>query len=183
MPGLTRRGDWLGTAEYVSPEQVEGEPATPGSDLYSLAVVAFETLTGRAPFVRREPSAVLLAHVRDPVPDASAIAPGLPPAVDEVLARGLAKDPQRAARERRRAGGRAARTPSAAPAPYGRRPLGVGAAGAVADPWDAAWSASARAAPPARARARNGGSAAASSPCPSGSPRRSATPPAVAASR
>ena len=94
MPGLTRRGDWLGTAEYVSPEQVEGEPATPGSDLYSLAVVAFEVLTGRPPFVRREPSATLLAHVRDPVPDASAVAHGLPPAVDEVLARGLAKDPR-----------------------------------------------------------------------------------------
>ena len=94
MPGLTRRGDWLGTAEYVSPEQVEGEPATAGSDLYSLATVAFETLTGRAPFVRREPSAVLLAQVRDPVPDASSIAPGMPVAVDGVLARGLSKGPQ-----------------------------------------------------------------------------------------
>lgn len=93
MPGLTRRGDWLGTAEYVSPEQVEGEPATAGSDLYSLATVAFETLTGRAPFVRREPSAVLLAHVRDPVPDASAIAPTVPLAADAVIARGLSKDP------------------------------------------------------------------------------------------
>ena len=53
MPGLTRRGDWLGTAEYVSPEQVEGEPATASSDVYALAAVAFEALTGRAPFVRR----------------------------------------------------------------------------------------------------------------------------------
>ncbi|HTI33128.1 MAG TPA: protein kinase [Miltoncostaea sp.] len=93
MPGLTRRGDWLGTAEYVSPEQVEGEPATAASAVYGLAAVAFEALTGRAPFVRREPSAVLLAHVREPVPDASAIRPGLPVAVDETLARGLAKDP------------------------------------------------------------------------------------------
>ena len=71
MPGLTRRGDWLGTAEYVSPEQVEGEQATAASDVYGLAAVAFEALTGRAPFVRREASAVLLAHVREPVPDAS----------------------------------------------------------------------------------------------------------------
>jgi tRNA A-37 threonylcarbamoyl transferase component Bud32 len=93
MPGLTRRGDWLGTAEYVSPEQVEGEPATAASDVYGLAAVAFEALTGRAPFVRREPSAVLLAHVREPVPDASEIRPALPVAVDETLARGLAKDP------------------------------------------------------------------------------------------
>jgi hypothetical protein len=93
MPGLTRRGDWLGTAEYVSPEQVEGEQATAASDLYGLAAVAFEALTGRAPFVRREPSAVLLAHVREPVPDASEVRPALPVAVDATLARGLAKDP------------------------------------------------------------------------------------------
>ncbi|WP_217912942.1 serine/threonine-protein kinase [Miltoncostaea marina] len=93
MPGLTRRGDWLGTAEYVSPEQIEGEGATTCSDIYALAVVAFETLTGRAPFVRREPSAVLLAHVREPVPDASSIATTLPTAVDAVLARGMAKSP------------------------------------------------------------------------------------------
>ena len=92
MPGLTRRGDWLGTAEYVSPEQVEGEPATARSDVYALAAVAFEALTGRAPFVRREPSAILLAHVRDPVPVASAIAAGLSGAADDALARGLAKD-------------------------------------------------------------------------------------------
>jgi tRNA A-37 threonylcarbamoyl transferase component Bud32 len=93
MPGLTRRGDWLGTAEYVSPEQVEGEPATASSDVYALAAVAFEALTGRAPYVRREPSAVLLAHVRDTVPDASAVGAGVPARVDRALARGLAKDP------------------------------------------------------------------------------------------
>jgi hypothetical protein len=93
MPGLTRRGDWLGTAEYVSPEQVEGEPATERSDLYALAAVAFEALTGRPPFARREASAVLLAHVREPAPDASGANSGLPVAVDEVLARGLAKSP------------------------------------------------------------------------------------------
>jgi tRNA A-37 threonylcarbamoyl transferase component Bud32 len=141
MPGLTRRGDWLGTAEYVSPEQVEGEPATPGSDRYSLAVVAFEALTGRAPFVRREPSAVLLAHVRDPVPDASAIAPGLPTAVDRVLAGGMAKDPgarptsARALVDDLRAalGSRALR-PTETGVPAGL----LGAAAAHGDPWDAA---------------------------------------------
>ncbi len=134
MPGLTRRGDWLGTAEYVSPEQVEGEPATPGSDLYSLAVVAFETLTGRPPFVRREPSAVLLAHVRDAPPDASSIAPGLPPAVDEVLARGLAKEP----RERPESAEELIGELRAALGVAGRRPALAVAGGAVADPWDTA---------------------------------------------
>ncbi len=99
-------------------------------------MVAFETLTGRPPFVRREPSAVLLAHVRDPVPDASAIVPSLPPAVDEALARGLAKDPQ----ERPESAGELIGDLRAALGTRALRPaaLGVGAAGAVADPWDAA---------------------------------------------
>lgn len=141
MPGLTRRGDWMGTAEYVSPEQVEGEGATTASDIYSLAVVAFEALTGRAPFVRREASAVMLAHVRDPVPDASALAPGLPAAVDAVLARGMAKDPadrhesaHRMVEELKHALGTAALRATVvdgAPAT---------AAAASAGPWDAALS-------------------------------------------
>lgn len=142
MPGLTRRGDWLGTAEYVSPEQVEGEQATPGSDRYSLAVVAFEALTGRAPFVRREPSAVLLAHVRDPVPDASAIAPSLPTAVDQALAQGMAKDPgarppnARALVEELRD---ALGSPGLRPTEIGTPAPALAAAGDD-DPWDAALS-------------------------------------------
>lgn len=139
MPGLTRRGDWLGTAEYVSPEQVEGEPATARSDLYGLAVVAFEALTGRAPYVRREPSAVLLAQVRDPVPPASALAPSLPVAVDAVLARGLAKDPAgrpptaRALVDDLR---EALGSPELRPTAVGGAPPLAGAA--AGDPWDAA---------------------------------------------
>ena len=149
MPGLTRRGDWLGTAEYVSPEQVEGEQATTASDIYSLAVVAFEILTGRAPFVRREASAVMLAHVRDPVPDASSVAPGLPTAVDAVLARGLAKDPaerhesaHRLVEELKHALGTSAlrATVVDGPAPA-LAPAGAGAAaGAAGNPWSAALS-------------------------------------------
>lgn len=135
MPGLTRRGDWLGTAEYVSPEQVEGEPATASSDLYALAVVAFEALTGRAPFVRREPSAVLLAHVREPAPDASAMRPAIPPAASATLAAGLAKS----AGDRPASAGRlvedlrAALGPDAAGAP-------AAPVAAPAEPWDAALS-------------------------------------------
>jgi serine/threonine-protein kinase len=150
MPGLTRRGDWLGTAEYVSPEQVEGEPATASSDLYALAAVAFESLTGRAPFVRREASAVLLAHVRDPIPEASSVAGGIPAAVDEALARGLAKDPaerpataRRLVDELRHGLGTAALRPTV---------LGGAApttAAAAEDPWDAAVSRFAGASPTA----------------------------------
>ena len=142
MPGLTRRGDWLGTAEYVSPEQVEGEQATAASDRYSLAVVAFEALTGRAPFVRREPSAVLLAQVRDPVPDASTVSPSLPVAVDAVLARGLSKDPTARpasahdfVEELRHALGSPELRPTLTGAPL---PLAAVGTAAAADPWDAA---------------------------------------------
>jgi len=142
MPGLTRRGDWLGTAEYVSPEQVEGEPATAESDRYSLAVVAFETLTGRAPFVRREASAVLLAQVRDPVPDATSIAPSLPPAVDHVLAAGMSKDPSArppSARELVEDLRGALGTPGGRPTVVGAAaPLAGAVAAAADDPWRSA---------------------------------------------
>jgi tRNA A-37 threonylcarbamoyl transferase component Bud32 len=144
MPGLTRRGDWLGTPEYVSPEQVEGDPATQGSDVYALAAVAFEALTGRPPFLRREPSAILLAHVRDARPRASGVRPGLPPALDAALARGLAVDPaERPASARdlveslAEALDGASEPPAVVPAPV---PMALAAVPADGDddPWNAA---------------------------------------------
>jgi serine/threonine-protein kinase len=93
MPALTRRGDWMGTAEYVAPEIVEGNRATPASDIYAFAACCFEALTGRPPYVHAEASAVLLAHVREPIPAASALNPSLSPTVDRVFESGLSKDP------------------------------------------------------------------------------------------
>jgi hypothetical protein len=90
---LTMTGQVVGTAAYFSPEQALGKPATDASDRYALAVVAFELLTGRRPFPPGAPAAQAMAHVETDPPHASTVAPGLPPAVDEVLARGLAKDP------------------------------------------------------------------------------------------
>jgi tRNA A-37 threonylcarbamoyl transferase component Bud32 len=144
MPGLTRRGDWLGTPEYVSPEQVEGDPATQGSDVYALAAVAFEALTGRPPFLRREPSAILLAHVRDERPRASDVRPGLPLELDAALARGLAVDPAdrpASARELVQSVGEALDGAPEAPAVVPALvPMAVARtdAGADDDPWDAA---------------------------------------------
>jgi serine/threonine-protein kinase len=90
---LTQTGDVIGTAAYLSPEQALGRTATPASDRYALAVVAYELLTGQRPFVRETPAAQLLAHVdAEPTP-ASRASRGLPAAVDEVLGRGLAKKP------------------------------------------------------------------------------------------
>jgi eukaryotic-like serine/threonine-protein kinase len=90
---LTAPGTVLGTAGYISPEQARGEPATPASDRYSLAVVAFELLTGRRPFAGDTPTTEAFAHLNAAVPRAGAVDPSLPPALDAVFEVALAKDP------------------------------------------------------------------------------------------
>nr|MBA3327055.1 serine/threonine protein kinase [Solirubrobacterales bacterium] len=89
---MTQTGQVLGTAAYLSPEQALGRPATAASDRYALAVVAHELLTGQRPFTAEHPAAQARQHVESDPPRASEIAPGLPAAVDGVLARGMAKD-------------------------------------------------------------------------------------------
>ena len=90
---LTAAGTVLGSTGYMAPEQARGEAGTPASDRYALACVAFELLTGQRPFVRETHAAEAMAHANEPPPWASAVAPALPPAVDEVLVAGLAKRP------------------------------------------------------------------------------------------
>jgi serine/threonine-protein kinase len=89
---VTMTGQVLGTAAYISPEQALGRPATPASDRYALAVVAYELLTGERPFQAQHAAAQARAHVDGAVPAASQVA-ALPAAVDRVLQAGLAKDP------------------------------------------------------------------------------------------
>jgi len=84
---LTLTGTVLGTAGYLSPEQARGERATPASDRYSLAVVAYELLTGHRPFESDSPTAEAAAHVQADVPSVS-------PRLDPVFQRALAKDPE-----------------------------------------------------------------------------------------
>src|SRR4051812_12937589 len=91
---LTATGGVLGPAPYIPPEQAVGEPATPASDRYALAVVAFELLTGERPFQAENFAAQARAHVEDPPPAASSVNPDLPRDVDRVLSRALAKDPE-----------------------------------------------------------------------------------------
>jgi len=90
---VTTTGQLLGTAAYLSPEQALGEPATAASDVYALAVVAYELLTGTRPFRAEHFAAQARQHVEAIAPPASARDGGLSAAVDPVLARGLAKDP------------------------------------------------------------------------------------------
>jgi cell division septation protein DedD/predicted Ser/Thr protein kinase len=90
---ITQTGQVLGTAAYLSPEQALGEPATAASDRYALAVVAFELLTGSKPFTAENFAAQARAHVEDEPPPASERDIDVPPAVDRVLERGMAKEP------------------------------------------------------------------------------------------
>ena len=92
--GMTAAGTILGTAGYLSPEQALGEPATPASDRYGLAVVAYELLTGGRPFEGGSATAEAAAHIHKPVPPASERGVGLPRAVDAVFERALAKGPE-----------------------------------------------------------------------------------------
>ncbi|GAB4473385.1 MAG: hypothetical protein Kow00124_12300 [Anaerolineae bacterium] len=85
----------IGTPSYMSPEQCQGKELTPASDLYALGVILFEMLTGRPPYQAETPLAVMYMHVRDAVPSICKIDPSLPPALDRVIARVLAKRPER----------------------------------------------------------------------------------------
>ncbi|HEX5622669.1 MAG TPA: serine/threonine-protein kinase [Solirubrobacteraceae bacterium] len=90
---LTATGQVLGTASYISPEQAMGDAATPASDRYALAVVAYELLTGTKPFQAEHFAAQARAHVEDHPPAATERDPSLPRGVDAVLDRGMAKEP------------------------------------------------------------------------------------------
>ena len=90
---LTETGQFVGTIDYVSPEQARGDGATSRSDVYALAGVLYECLAWEVPFARPSEPAVLYAHMVDPPPRLSERRPDLPAELDEVIARGMAKDP------------------------------------------------------------------------------------------
>lgn len=89
---MTQTQAVIGTAQYLSPEQARGETVDARSDLYSAACLLFEMLAGRPPFIGDSPVSVAYQHVREVPPAASSFNPEIPPALDAVLKRGLAKD-------------------------------------------------------------------------------------------
>ena len=93
---LTKTSMILGTVPYLSPEQALGEPVGPASDLYSLGVVLFEMLTGRAPFEGDEdagPLAIAMKHLNEPAPAPRGLNPNVPQPLDAVTLKLLSKDP------------------------------------------------------------------------------------------
>jgi serine/threonine-protein kinase len=86
-------GSFLGTPRYAAPEQVAGRPVDGRSDGYALGCVLYECLTGHPPFSGGSGEAVLLAHLEAAPPRVTALRPDLPPAIDQVVARAMAKSP------------------------------------------------------------------------------------------
>jgi serine/threonine protein kinase len=92
---FTTSGMVLGTADYISPEQAQGEPLAPTTDIYSLGVVLYEMLTAMLPFTGTTPVSVALQHAEAPVPPLRSIRPEIPASVERVVMRALAKEPAR----------------------------------------------------------------------------------------
>ncbi len=93
--GLTIAGQFIGTPNYGAPEQISGAAVDGRTDQYALACVTYELLTGSVPFKREDPMMVLYAHAYTDPPLLTSARRDLPAAVDAVLARGLAKQPDR----------------------------------------------------------------------------------------
>jgi DNA-binding NarL/FixJ family response regulator len=107
---LTRTGLALGTVDYIAPEQAHGGDVDARADIYSLGCVVFETLTGELVFDRDNDLEKIWAHVHDPPPLLRSVTPDLPPGLEDVLERALAKEP----RERYPSAGEFARAATAA---------------------------------------------------------------------
>jgi hypothetical protein len=90
---LTATGQFMGTLDYVSPEQIQGQPADGRADQYALACTVVEMLSGRPPYKRDESMALLWAQLEAPPPVLTELRPDLPPEVDSVMQIALAKSP------------------------------------------------------------------------------------------
>jgi len=91
---LTGTGVGIGTPEYMAPEQGLGRGVDARADVYSLGIVLYELITGRKPYTADTPMAVVLKHVTDPLPRPTGFTPGLPDALEKLLLKALAKQPE-----------------------------------------------------------------------------------------
>lgn len=91
---VTQTGMVIGTAAYLSPEQAQGEPVDGRSDLYSLGIVLYEMLTARAPFSGDTPLSIAYKHVREMAVPPSSVNADVPPELDAIVMKALAKNPE-----------------------------------------------------------------------------------------
>ena len=90
---LTKTGHFVGTVDYMAPEQIRGEPATRETDIYALGTVLYECLSGAVPFPKDSDVAVMYAHLADPPPTITNERPELPPQLDAVISTAMSKNP------------------------------------------------------------------------------------------
>ena len=91
---ITQTGSIMGTARYLSPEQAQGLPVSPRSDLYSIGVMLYELLTGTVPFEGESVVAIALRHLSEPPRPPSSLVPSISPSLDAIVLRALAKSPE-----------------------------------------------------------------------------------------
>ncbi|OBJ49400.1 serine/threonine-protein kinase [Mycobacterium sp. 1423905.2] len=91
---LTQLGTAVGTWKYMAPERFSNDEVTYRADIYALACVLYEALTGTPPFRADSATTLVTAHLMDPVPQVSTVRAGIPRAFDNVIARGMAKKPE-----------------------------------------------------------------------------------------
>ncbi len=91
---MTREGRIVGTLEYIAPERVKGQEADHRSDLYSLGIVLYEMLAGRLPFEATTDYDLMRAHLEQTPPPLAGVQAACPPALEQVMLRALAKDPE-----------------------------------------------------------------------------------------
>jgi hypothetical protein len=91
--GLTRTGDWVGTVDYVAPEQIEGRDVDRRTDVYALGAVLYHTLAGEPPYAKDSEVAKIYAHLSKPIPTVGESLEGAPPELDATIQRAMAKDP------------------------------------------------------------------------------------------
>src|SRR6185437_6753581 len=93
---MTKTGNTIGTFAYIAPERLDGRSEEDGRvDIYSLACVLYEALTGKQPFEGDTTPRLIAAHLTEPPPRPSIARPEVPARVDDVIATGMAKDPDR----------------------------------------------------------------------------------------
>ena len=90
---MTETGSIMGTAQYLSPEQAQGQRVDARSDLYSIGIILFELLTAKVPFSGESAVSIALKHVSEPAPAVSSLRPDVHPALEAIVARALVKDP------------------------------------------------------------------------------------------